>query len=73
MPLTKIDISSTNKVDIKNHIFVFQCFNLIEAEIKFIMFFFFYNQIYFPFSFSCACLMGKFKKTEYNPIYKAFT
>ena len=36
------------------------------------MFFFFYYQL-FPFSFSCACLMGKFKKTEYNPICKVFT
>ena len=36
------------------------------------MFFFFYNQIYFPFSFSCTCLMGLFKKTEYSLICKVF-
>ena len=37
------------------------------------MFFFFYNQISFPFSFSYSCLMGLFKKTEYSPICKVFT
>ena len=38
-----------------------------------IMFFFFYNQISFSIYFSCTCLMGMFKKTEYNPICKVFT
>ena len=38
-----------------------------------IMFFFFYNQISFSVYFSCTCLMGMFKKTEYNPICKVFT
>ena len=37
------------------------------------MLYFFYNQILFPFSFYCTCLMGTFKKTEYDPIYKVFT
>ena len=36
------------------------------------MFFFFYNQISFSFSFSRTCLMGTFKKTECNPICKVF-
>ena len=35
------------------------------------MLFFFYNQISFPF-FYCTCLMGTFKKTEYNLICKVF-
>ena len=34
------------------------------------MFFFFYNQISFHFSFSCMCLMGMFKKTKYSAICK---
>ena len=38
-----------------------------EVEIKEC---FFYNQISFP--FSCTCLMGMFKKTEYNPICMVF-
>ena len=37
------------------------------------MFFFFFTQVSFPFSFSCTCLMGTFKKTEYNLICKVFT
>ena len=37
------------------------------------MFFYFYNQISFSFSFSRTCLMGTFKKTECNPICKVFT
>ena len=37
------------------------------------MFFFFYNQISFPFSFSCTCLMGTFEKTECNSMCKVFT
>ena len=36
------------------------------------MLFFFYNQVSFPF-FYCTCLMGTFKKTEYNLICKVFT
>ena len=28
--------------------------------------------MYFPFSFSCTCLMGLFKKTEYSLICKVF-
>ena len=56
----------------KNHIFVFQCCNWWEVEIKKI-FFFFYNQISFSFSFLFKCLMGMFKKSEYNSIFKVFT
>ena len=37
------------------------------------MFFFFDNQFFFNFSFSCTCLMGMFKKTEYNSMCKTFT
>ena len=37
------------------------------------MFFFFYNQIFFLFSFSYMCLMGTFKKTECNSMCKVFT
>ena len=37
------------------------------------MLIFFYNQNYFPFSFSCTCLLGTFKKAEYNLICKVFT
>ena len=37
------------------------------------MFFFFYNQISFSFSFSCTYLVGTFKKTKYNLICKVFT
>ena len=33
------------------------------------LFFFFSHKI----SFSCTCLMGTFKKTEYNPTSKVFT
>ena len=37
------------------------------------MLFFFYNQIYFSFSFSYTCFTGTFKKTEYNSICKLLT
>ena len=37
------------------------------------MFFFFYSQISFSFYFSGTCLMGTFKKSEYNLICKVFT
>ena len=36
------------------------------------MLFFFYNQFFFSFSFSCTCLMGTFKKTDCNPICMVF-
>ena len=73
IPLTKIDTSSRNKVDIKNHIFAFQYCNWRKVGIRkcsfsftTIFFFFFY------FFLSCTCLMGKFKKIEYSPICKVF-
>ena len=60
----KIDISSRNKVGIENHYLCF--FNVaIEANLDKRMFFFFYNQISFSFSFSCPFLIGTFKKIEY--------
>ena len=36
------------------------------------MFFLFYNEISFPFSFSSMCLMDMLKKTEYNSICTVF-
>ena len=36
------------------------------------MFFFFDNQFFFNFSFSCTCLMGMFKNIEYNLMCKVF-
>ena len=72
MPLTKIDISSRNKVDIKNHYLCVSMLQLIRRRDK-RMFFFFRNQISFYFYFSYTCLIGTFKKTEYSPICKVFT
>ena len=69
--LTKIDTSSRNKVDIKNHIFAFQYCNWREVGIRKCSFSF-TTIFFFTFLFSCTCLMGKFKKTEYNPICKVF-
>ena len=71
MPLTKIDISSRNRVDIKNHYLCFAMLQLTRSWDK-RMLFFFHNQIYFPFSFSCTFLIGTLKKTEYNSIHKVF-
>ena len=72
MPLTKIDISLRNKVDIKNHYLCVSMLQLIRRRYK-RMFFFFRNQISFHFYFSYTCLIGTFKKTEYSPICKVFT
>ena len=50
------------------------CFSILQLKRSWYkeMFFFFYNHFFFTFLFSCTCLMGKFKKTEYNPICKVF-
>ena len=67
-----IVIGSRNKVDIRNHVFVFQCCNWREVEIKECSFSF-RNKFLFLFLFLVMCLMTKFKKTEYNLICKVFT
>ena len=67
-----IDIGSRSKVDIRNHIFVFQCCNWREVEIKECSFSF-TNKFLFLFLSLVMCLMSKFKKTEYNLICKVFT
>ena len=72
MGLTKIDISSRNKVDIGKHYFDFSMLQLKRSGDK-RMLFFFYNQISFSFSFTCTCFMGTFQKTEYNLICKLLT
>ena len=48
---------------IKKH---YLCFLMLQYKRSWYkrMFPFFYNQISFPFSFSCTCVMGMFKKTE---------
>ena len=72
MSLTEIDISSRNKVVIENHDL---CFSMLQLKRSWNerMFFFFYNQVFFPFSFSCMFLLDTFKKTECSPICKVFT
>ena len=52
-------------------IFIFSMLQLKRSWDK-IMFFFFYNQISLTLSFSCTCLIGTLKKTEYNLICKVF-
>ena len=71
MPLTKIDISSRNKIDIENHCVRFSMLQLKRSWDK-RMFSFIYNEISSPFSFSWTCLMDTFKKTEYSPICEVF-
>ena len=66
--LTKIDISSS---DIQIHYFCF--FNVATEENLRLKNVLFLLQSSFFFSFSCMCLMGTFKKTEYNPSCKVFT
>ena len=74
MPFTKIDIRSRNKVDIKNNYLCFSMLQFKRSRDKRMFFFcFFCNQISFLFSFSCTCLMGTFKNTEYNKICKVFS
>ena len=70
--LTKIDIRSRNKVDTENHD---PCFSMLQLKRSWDkrMFFFFYNQVSFPFSSSCTRFMGMSKKTEYSPICKVST
>ena len=72
MALTKIDISSRNKVDLENHYFGFSMLQLKRRGDK-RMLFFCYNQIDFSSSFTCTCFMGTFQKTEYNLICKLLT
>ena len=60
------------KVDIENHYLWFSMLQLKRSWDKRKLFFF-YNQIYFPFSFSCTCLMGMLEKTEYNLICNIFS
>ena len=68
-------ISSRNKVETKNKktklLSLFSMLQLKKGWDK-RMFFFFYNKISFPFSFSCPCLMGMLKNTEYYLISKLF-
>ena len=71
LSLTKIDISWRNKVDIENH---YLCFSMLQLKRGWgkKKIFFFYNQISFPFSFSCTCLMDTFEKTGCNSMCKVF-
>ena len=70
MPLTKIRYKLKKQ---SWHKISYLCFSMLQLKRSWDKRIFFYNQISFPFFFSCTCLMGKFKKTEYNPICKVFT
>ena len=73
MALTKTDVSSRSKVDIGNTVLVFFSMLRLKRSGDKRMLFFFYNDISFSFSITCACFVGTFKKTEYKSICKLLT
>ena len=67
------DISSQNKVVIENHYLYFFKVAIEKRLRKKNVIFLLQSNFFFFLFISCKCLMGKFKKTECNPICKVFT